>query len=116
MKTSHTFSILFWINKSRAINNKAEIFVRITINEKRANIGIKRKIDIDHWDNQNKKVKGKTKESQEINRYLNLVQARLLNIYQDLKYKGDLITPQLVKSLYNGESINSKSHWEALWV
>lgn len=109
MKTSHTFSILFWINKSRAIKNKAEIFVRVTANGKRANIGIKRKIDIDLWDNQNKKVKGKTKESQEINRHLNLVQARLLNIYQDLKYKGDLITPQLVKSLYNGENINSKT-------
>lgn len=114
MKTSHTFSILFWINKSRAINNKAEIFVRITVNGKRANIGVKRKIDIDLWDNQHKKVKGKTKESQEINRYLNLVQARLLSIYQDLKYKGELITPQLVKSLYHGENINSKTLLELL--
>ncbi len=114
MKTSHTFSILFWINKSRAINNKAEIFVRITVNGKRANIGIKRKINIDLWDNLNKKVRGKTKESQEINRHLDLVQARLLNIYQDLKYKGDLITPQLVKSLYNGENINSKTLLELL--
>nr|WP_293168461.1 site-specific integrase [Allomuricauda sp.] len=114
MKTSHNFSILFWINKSRAINNKAEIFVRITVNGKRANIGVKRKIDIDLWDNQNKKVKGKTKESQEINRYLNLVQARLLSIYQDLKYKGELITPQLVKSLYHGENINSKTLLELL--
>ncbi|MHA7864340.1 site-specific integrase [Flagellimonas marinaquae] len=114
MKTSHTFSILFWINKSRAINNKAEIFVRITVNGKRANIGVKRKIDIDLWDNQNKKVKGKTKKSQEINRYLNLVQARLLSIYQDLKYKGELITPQLVKSLYHGENINSKTLLELL--
>lgn len=114
MKTSHTFSILFWINKSRAINDKAEIFVRVTVNGKRANIGIKRKINIGLWDNQNKKVKGKTKESQEVNRHLNLVQARLLNIYQDLKYKGELITPQLIKSLYNGENINSKTLLELL--
>lgn len=114
MKTSHTFSILFWINKSRAINKKAEIFVRVTANGKRANIGVKRKINIDLWDNQNKKVKGKTKESKEINRYLNLVQARLLGIYQDLKYKGELITPQLVKSLYHGENISSKTLLELL--
>jgi len=114
MKTSHTFSILFWINKSRTIENKAEIFVRITADGKRANIGIKRKINIDLWDIQNKKVKGKTKESQEINQYLNLVHARLLGIYQDLKYKGELITPQLVKSLYHGENINSKTLLELL--
>ncbi len=55
MKKSHTFSILFWINKSRAINNKVEILARVTVNGKRASIGIKRKVDIDFWDNQNKR-------------------------------------------------------------
>lgn len=65
MNTSHTFSILFWINKSRAINDKAEIFVRVTVNGKRANIGIKRKINIDLWDNQNKKSKEKRKSHKE---------------------------------------------------
>lgn len=55
MKKSHIFSILFWINKSRAINNKAEILARVTGNGKRASIGIKRKVHIDFWDNQNKR-------------------------------------------------------------
>ncbi|HKL90677.1 MAG TPA: site-specific integrase [Allomuricauda sp.] len=114
MKTSHTFTILFWINKSRSSNNCAELYARVTINGKRTNIGLKRKVDIDLWDTDNKKAKGKTKEAKEINDYINLVQSRLFNIYQDLKYKGDLITPQLVKSIYNGESINSKTLLELL--
>jgi site-specific recombinase XerD len=114
MKTAQTFTILFWINKSRSSKNLAELYARVTINGKRTNIGLKRKVHIDLWDNKNKKAKGKTKEAKEINDYINLVQSRLFNIYQDLKYKGDLITPQLVKSLYNGESINSKTLLELL--
>ncbi len=114
MKTSHTFTILFWINKSRTNNNLAELYARVTTNGKRTNIGLKRKIDIQLWDIKNKKAKGKTREAKEINDYINLVQSRLFNIYQDLKYKGELITPQLVKSLYNGENINSKTLLELL--
>ncbi|MHA7830156.1 MAG: site-specific integrase [Flagellimonas sp.] len=114
MKTSQTFTILFWINKSRSVNDLAELYARVTVNGKRTNIGLKRKVDIHLWDNKNKKAKGNTKDAKEINNYINLVQSRLFNIYQDLKYKGELITPQLVKSLYNGENINSKSLLELL--
>lgn len=114
MKTSQTFTILFWINKSRSSNNLAELYARVTINGKRTNIGLKRKVDINLWDIKNKKAKGKTREAKEINDYVNLVQSRLFSIYQDLKYKGDLITPQLVKSLYNGKNINSKTLLELL--
>jgi site-specific recombinase XerD len=114
MKTSQTFTILFWINKSRSVNDLAQLYVRVTVNGKRTNIGLKRKVDIHLWDNKNKKAKGNTKDAKEINNYINLVQSKLFNIYQDLKYEGELITPQLVKSLYNGESINSKSLLELL--
>lgn len=114
MKTSQTFTILFWINKSRSANDLAELYARVTVNGKRTNIGLKRKVDILLWDSINKKAKGNTREAKEINNYINLVQSRLFNIYQDLKYKGELITPQLVKKLYNGENINSKSLLELL--
>ncbi len=46
MKTSSTFSILIWINSSRVKNNVTEIFARVTVNQKRTNISLKRKIDI----------------------------------------------------------------------
>src|SRR5690606_16495347 len=114
MKTSQTFTILFWINKSRSANDLAELYARVTVNGKRTNIGLKRKVDILLWNSINKKANGNTREAKEINNYINLVQSRLFNIYQDLKYKGELITPQLVKTLYNGENINSKSLLELL--
>ncbi|MDT8417843.1 MAG: hypothetical protein RQ864_08555 [Lutibacter sp.] len=56
MKTSSTFSILIWINASRAKNNEAEIFARVTVNQKRTNISLKRKINIDSWDKSKSKA------------------------------------------------------------
>ena len=38
MKTTITFSILIWINSSRAKDNEAEIFARVTVNQRRVNI------------------------------------------------------------------------------
>ncbi len=50
MRTSTTFSILFWIYSKRAKNNQTDIYVRVTVNGKRANISLKHKVDVKKWD------------------------------------------------------------------
>ncbi|WP_299325346.1 Arm DNA-binding domain-containing protein [uncultured Maribacter sp.] len=50
MRTSSTFSILFWIYGKRAINNKANLYLRVTLNGQRVNISLKKKIDVTTWD------------------------------------------------------------------
>lgn len=47
MTSSQTFSILFWINASRAKDNMAEIYARIIVNRKRANVSLKIKVEIE---------------------------------------------------------------------
>ncbi len=103
MKSSKTFSILFWINTSRAKNNQAEIYARITVDRKRVNISLKRKVNIDHWNIPKKRVNGTNAKAKQINSYMDEVYAQLFQIYQDLKFKGELITAQIIKSYYNGE-------------
>ncbi|MFS4456154.1 site-specific integrase [Maribacter sp. 2304DJ31-5] len=114
MKTSHTFSILFWINSSRATNGNAELFARVTVNGKRINISLKKKIPIFLWDSKRKKIKGNSNEARQINEYLNQVRTRLFQSFQDLKFKGGLITAELIKADYLGESENSKTLQEIL--
>ncbi len=109
MKTSKTFSILFWINASRAKNNEAEIYARVTVDRKRVNISLKRKVNVNLWDVKKKRVKGHTTSAKQINNYLDQTYAKLFQVYQDLKYKGELITAQLIKANYNGEDENTKS-------
>ena len=104
MKTSNTFSILFWINASRAKNNEAEIYARVTVNQKRVNISLKRKVNVDLWNVSKKRVNGTNATARQINSYLDETYAQLFQIYQDLKFKRELITAQLIKAQYTGEN------------
>jgi len=56
-----------------------------------------------------KRVKGHTTSAKQINNYLDQTYTKLFQVYQDLKYKGELITAQLIKANYNGEDENTKS-------
>lgn len=109
MKTATTFSILIWINASRAKNDQAEIYARITVNQKRANISLKRKIAINSWDKSKSKAKGNSSEARTINLHLEQVRSKLFKIYQDLSIKEKLITAQLIKSTFLGEGENNKT-------
>lgn len=104
MKTSNTFSILFWINASRAKNNEAEIYARVTVNQKRVNISLKRKVNVDLWNKSKKRVNGTNATARQINSYLDETYTQLFQIYQDLKFKRELITSQLIKAQYTGEN------------
>ncbi|WP_417559154.1 site-specific integrase [Mesoflavibacter zeaxanthinifaciens] len=104
MTNSNTFSILFWINSSRVKNNQAEIYARISVNSKRTNLSLKTKVDPNLWDANKKRLKGASRRSKQINLYLEEVNAQLFQIYQDLKFKGQLISAQLIKAHYTGEA------------
>lgn len=103
MRTSSTFSILFWIYAARAKNNQTNIYVRITVNGKRVNISLKKKIDINSWDVKSQKVKGNGKTAREINHYLNEIRSALFQCYRDLKIENKILTPKLIKSRFLGE-------------
>ncbi|MDG1804232.1 site-specific integrase [Flavicella sp.] len=109
MKSSTTFSILIWINSSRAINNQAELYGRVTINQKRTNISLKRKIDISSWDKSKSKVKGNSQEARALNQNIDTVKAKIVQSYQTLELENKLITPQLVKARFFGTDVQHHS-------
>ncbi|MGV8816016.1 MAG: site-specific integrase, partial [Gelidibacter sp.] len=83
-------------------NNEAEIYARISVNGKRVNLSLKRKANIDQWDARTKRVKGNSPFARQTNQYLEEVNSQIFQIYQDLKFKGELITAELVKAHYTG--------------
>jgi len=109
MRTKNTFSTNFWLQSSRAINNEALLYVRVTVNQKRLNISLKRKISLNIWNPKLKKAKGTSTEARQINQYLAQVNSQIFQIYQDLNFKNQLITAQLIKSAFLGEDENNKS-------
>ena len=102
MKTRTTFSILIWINSSRAKNNMAELYARVTVNSKRANISLKKKINVDSWDKSKSRVKGNSQEARIINQYIEQTKAQLFQTYQELKAENQFITSKLIKTRFLG--------------
>lgn len=103
MRTSSTFSILFWVYRKRAVNNKANIYVRVTLNGKRVNISLKRKINVSTWDEKLQRANGTDKDSRILNLYLNEVQSKVYRIYEDFKREEVPFTSQMVKAKFLGE-------------
>ncbi|MBO6829869.1 MAG: site-specific integrase [Muricauda sp.] len=109
MKTSTTFSILFWADFARAKDKQASLYARITVNGKRATISLKRRIPISDWDIHRNRAKGNTQKSRMLNSYLDETYTFLFECYRELKTERKLITAQAVKARYFGEDDESRS-------
>lgn len=104
MRTLSTFSVLFWIYSQRAKNNLAVIYARITLNGRKLNISLKRKVDVNLWDSKKQRLKGKCSKSKDLNQFLDQEHSRLFQCYQELKVEGKVITPENIKAKYFGEN------------
>tara|TARA_R110002126_G_scaffold236514_1_gene380111 strand:+ start:238 stop:1500 length:1263 start_codon:yes stop_codon:yes gene_type:complete len=109
MKTSSTFSILFWADFSRVKDNQASLYARITVNGKRAVISLKRKVLISDWDVHKNRAKGTSQKSRILNSYLDETYNHLFNSYRDLMAGNKLITAQAIKARYLGKDENNHS-------
>ncbi|MDO6803020.1 site-specific integrase [Wenyingzhuangia sp. 1_MG-2023] len=109
MKSLKSYAILFWIYTNRAKNGYTNVYARITINSQRANISLKKKVEVSKWDATKGKIKGNTIEARQINVFLDKQKEKINKAYQELEYEGKLITAQLVKARYLGSDQKHKS-------
>lgn len=98
---NNTFSILFYprgndIDK----NGKVPIYARITVNGKRSEFSIKRKVLIEKWNPGTGKVMGKTQDAFELNKYMISIENRLNIIQAQLSENKALITADKIKRIY----------------
>lgn len=103
MTSSQTFSILFWINSSRAKDDLAEIYARIVVNRQRANISLKTKVNPAHWDKKKGRLRTKDKGSLQINGFIEQTRTQIFQCYMDLKASGTSFTAQSLKAKFLGE-------------
>jgi integrase len=103
MNLNQTFSILFWLNRSKA-NSKGlvPIWARITIDGKRAECSVKKQILSTLWDADKNRAKGNSDEARAINNYLVMVQAELTKHYNILLSTKEFVTAEDVKNSYKG--------------
>lgn len=103
MSNRSTLNLIFWVNTSRAKNNKASLYVRITVNGRRANISLNRKVDLLEWDSNKSKLKGKSEASRVFNRFLQHTRVQIFEAYDQLNKEKVFICAQSVKARFLGE-------------
>lgn len=104
-----TFSVLFYprgndIDK----NGNAPIYMRITVDGKRSEFSIKRKVLLTRWNSEGGKVRGTTASVRELNRYMDSIKAKIYKIHETLSNNQELITADIIKSIYQGKGIKHK--------
>ena len=103
------FSILFFIKKSKLLKNgEAPICLRITINGQRAEVQIKRSVEVSLWNSNKECAIGKERKHQELNHYLETVRTKVLRIHRELEQDGKPITGEILKRHFYGEGESPK--------
>ncbi|WP_452602503.1 site-specific integrase [Pontimicrobium sp. MEBiC06410] len=103
MQSQTTFTLSFWVNATRVKNNLVSVFARVTVNGKRANISLKRKVVLSEWDSNKGKARGNKQESRLLNRYLDLVKNRIYEAHDELVKEKVFICAQSIKARFLGE-------------
>jgi site-specific recombinase XerD len=102
MKTKR--AILFYAKKSK-VNAKGQcvIYTRITVNGKRMEFSTGRLVNPEKWSSAGGKVKGHSNEARSINRHLDILKTKIIDIQMEFIHAKIPITAKLFKSKILGE-------------
>lgn len=105
----NTFSLLFYIKRSKADSNGfANVYMRITVNGKRVELSIRRKVSLNKWNTKVGKAIGYSKESQDLNRYIDIIENKIFKIHQKLVEENGMISSSLIRDIYQGALVKQK--------
>ena len=89
-------------------NGNASLYARITVNSKRSEFSIKRKVLLSRWNAVAGKMRGTTSEVRELNRYIDSVRSRIYKIQEQLSSEEELLTSAKIKNIYLGKTVKHK--------
>lgn len=105
----NTFSLLFYPKGNDIDNNgNAPIYLRITVNGKRSEISINKKIPLIKWNSSAGKIKGTTSDVRELNQYMDSIKYRVQKIYDHLIKERLPISPIIIKNRFLGKDVEVK--------
>ena len=93
------FSFIFYIKRSKVDKlGRANIYLRITVNGKRAEMSISRKVDINKWITTAGRMKGSSAEAHQLNKYLDSISNKIYKIHQKLVDEEKPITSIVIRN------------------
>jgi integrase/recombinase XerD len=103
MKTTNSFSILFFLKKDKASKGIAPLYVRITINKKFVDISLKRRLKLISWDHKFQKVIGADKELKEVQEKVRQTRTEINSAYDALRYNKEVLTADSIKNFLESD-------------
>ena len=96
---SRTMNMLFYPKRRDSdIDGNVTLYARITINGRRSEFSLRRKVDEERWSAVGGKLRGTTKEVSAMNRFLDSVKNRCYQIYDELLKEGEQVSPDRMPS------------------
>lgn len=109
MKSYQKLSLLFWVWKSKTDEEgRSPIYVRITIEGRRAQFSLGVKIKASLFNNKSGKARGSSPEASLVNNEINIASGRLRQYYNVLSIQHTFVTPEMLKQVYFGKNIPNK--------
>jgi site-specific recombinase XerD len=110
MRNESSLGILFFIRKERGSDDKkAAIYLRITVNGKRAELSIKREVEIEKWVPEAGKAKGTKEDVRQLNDYIALWERKTYQSHKDLIEEEVSITAEAIKNRLLGRYETQKT-------
>jgi len=109
MNYAQSFGVQFIVRHKSKKNQMAGIYLRLTVNGQRQEISTKLFCPVHLWDKTKEKVKAdKDYPYRETNAHIDQSKAKIISIYQDLRFQEELITANTIKNRFLG--IKEKGH------
>ena len=96
-------SVLFYAKKSKAkSNSRVPVYLRITVNGKRAEFSTGKDVDISKWSSELSRLKGNSEEVRIINKHFDVLQSKVLEIENSLLLSGEPFDAADIKNTLSG--------------
>ena len=105
----NSFSQLFYVKRCKTDSHqKANIYLRITVNGRRTELSINRKVSLEKWNLGSCRVKGYSSEAQEINQFIDTISNKINKIQQRFVEEEKPYTSKSILDTYLGRNENKK--------
>lgn len=102
-------SVLFYAKKSKTKSNlRVPIYLRITVNGKRAEFSTGKDVEISKWSSTQNRLKGNSEEARAINKYLDILQSNVLILENKLAMSRESFGAIDIKNLLTGANTTER--------
>ncbi|RXG11238.1 site-specific recombinase XerD [Leeuwenhoekiella aestuarii] len=106
---SLSLSLLFFIKKSKVNSlGKTSIFLRITLDGRRCEFSVHRKVHPNYWNSKTQLVLGNSAEAQEINRHLSVMKNKVYSIQQNFERENSSYSAFDIRDVLIGKDKTQK--------